>query len=141
MTLTTLITHNVTLRAELLAARRALALAYGLPTEDAMPIPSDDLQFTAHQWITLHGGAWWNRTFLRQIERRLARLFRRPLVPGQRVIVALRAWNRDVLCLRRARVVEQDGEVVTLALRGADGTVYRRVQRCQVRAQGNPHVS
>jgi len=127
--------RNIALRTSLREVRNQFCTSYGFATEDAMPSTSPNaIQSTAHQWITLHGGAWWNRTILRQIERRLTRLFHRPLVPGQRVIVALRAWNRhDLLCLRRARVVEQDGDTVTVALRGIDGTIYRRVQRCQVR--------
>lgn len=142
ITIAAIVSRNIILRAANQAARRKLANAYDLPTEDAMPsVMPNEIQSTAYQLITLYGGAWWNRTILRQIERRLTRLFCRPLIPGQRVIVTLRAWNRnDILCLRRARVVEQDGDMVTVALRGIDGTIYRRVPRCQVRAQGNPHV-
>jgi len=129
-----ILARNAALRASLLEARAQLCTAYALPAEDAVSAPPDAIQSTAHGWLTIRGSAWWNRTVLRQIERRLMRLFCRSLVPGQRVVVVLRAWNRDnVLCLRRARVVEQDGDVVTVALRGADGTIYRRVPRGQVR--------
>ena len=128
-----ILARNTALRASNQEARDQLCTSYALPTEDAMPITPNEIQSTAHQWITLHGGAWWNRTLLRQIERRLTRLFRRPLVPGEQVLLVLRAWNRDTLCVRHARVVEQDGDVVTVALLGMDGTIYRRVQRYQVR--------
>lgn len=114
-------------------ARRALSSSYGWDESTAR----HQAESHAVALLGVKAALTPRDPVFKRLQRRLARRHSQTFTPGQNVIVDLTTlrwgWLPLPIRLRRARVVEDRGSVVVVAIDGELGEIQRRIARGRVR--------